>query len=79
MASWLTIADPSRPSSLQTDREDKAQRLASMRLKLFVGEAAIGNGQIDLVDFIGQTGSPVIAASQMNIDEARAECLLALT
>ena len=79
MASWLRIADPSRPSPLQTDREDKAQRLAGVRLKLFVEEAAIGIGQIDLLDFIGQTGSPGIAASQMNIDEARAECLSALT
>ena len=79
MASWLRIADPSRPSPLQTDREDKAQRLAGVRLKLFVGQTAIGIGQIDLLDCIGKTGSLALAAAQMKMDEARAESLLALT
>ena len=50
-----------------------------MRLKLFVGRAAIGIGQIDLLDCIGRTGSLVLAATQMNMDETRAESLLALT
>ena len=50
-----------------------------MRLKLFVGDAAIGIGQIDLLDCIGQTGSLALAAAKMNMDEARADSLLALT
>ena len=79
MASSLSNADPSRSAPLQTDSPCKAQRLAGVRLKLFVGESAIGVGQIDLLDCIGQTGSVALAAARMNMDEARAESLLALT
>ena len=79
MASSLSNADPSRSATLQTGSRDKAQRMAGVRLKLFVGEAAIGIGQIDLLDCIGQTGSLALAAARMNMDESRAESLLALT
>ena len=61
MASSLSNADPSRSATLQTGSRDKAQRMAGVRLKLFVGEAAIGIGQIDLLDCIGQTGRDLIA------------------
>ena len=64
MASSLSSADPSRSAPLQTDSPCKAQRVAGVRLKLFVGESAIGVGQIDLLDCIGQTGSlahPLVA------------------
>ena len=79
MASSLLNAEPSRSAPLRTDRPHKSQRMAGVRLKLFVGEAAIGIGQIDLLDFIGQTGSLALAAARMNMDVARAESLLALT
>ena len=79
MASSLSNSDSSRSDPLQTESPDKAQRMAGVRLKLFVGETAIGIGQIDLLDCIGQTGSLALAAARMNMDEARAESLLALT
>lgn len=79
MASSLSNADPPRSGPLKTDCPDKTQRMAGIRLKLFVGEAAIGIGQIDLLDCIGQTGSIALAAARMNMDEERAESLLALT
>ena len=75
MASSLSNAEPKLSVPLQSDRTHKAQRGAGVRLKLFVGQAAIGIGQIDLLDCIGRTGSLVLAATQMNMDETRAENL----
>lgn len=79
MVSSLSNANPSQAASQQTDSSYKAQRMAGVRPKLFVGEAAISIGQIDLLDFIGQTGCLALAAARMDMDEARAESLLALT
>ena len=78
MASSLSNADLSQSAPKQTDGLDEAQRQAGVRLKLFVGQTAIVIGQIDLLDCIGRTGSLVLAATQMNMDETRAENLLAL-
>ena len=79
MAPSLSNADLSQTAPKQTDGLDEAQRQAGVRLKLFVGQTAIGIGQIDLLDCIGKTGSLALAAAQMKMDEARAESLLALT
>lgn len=79
MASSLSNAGPSRSAPLQTNSPCKAQRLAGVRQKLFVGEAAIGIGQIDFLDCIGQAGSRALAAARTNMDEALAESLLART
>ena len=79
MVSSLSNAEPKLSVPLQSDQTHQAQRGAGVRLKLFVGQAAIGIGQIDLLDCIGRTGSLVLAATQMNMDETRAENLLALT
>lgn len=53
-------------------------RTAGIRLKLFVGNAAIGVGQIDLLQQIGTTGSIRHAAAAMTMDEERAASLLKL-
>ena len=79
MASSLSNAKPKLAVPLQSDQTHQAQRRAGVRLKLFVGPAAIGVGQIDLLDCIARTGSLVLAAAQMNMDETRAESLLAMT
>ena len=79
MASSLSNAEPKLSVMLQSDQIRPAQRGAGVRLKLFVGQAAIGIGQIDLLECIGRTGSLVLAATQMNMDETRAENLLTLT
>ena len=79
MASSLSNAELKLSVPLQSDQTHQAQRGAGVRLKLFVGSAAIGIGQIDLLDCIGRTGSLILAATQMNMDEKRAESLLALT
>ena len=79
MVSSLSNADLSQSDPLQTNNLNKVQRQAGVRLKLFVGQTAIGIGQIDLLDCIGQTGSLALAAAEMSMDKARAENLLALT
>ena len=79
MTCYLSNADLSRSAPQQPASLGKVQRQAGVRLKLFVGQTAIGIGQIDLLDCIGQTDSVALAAAQMNMDEARAESLLALT
>lgn len=53
-------------------------RTAGIRLKLFVGNSAIGVGQIDLLQQIGTTGSIRHAAAAMTMDEERAASLLKL-
>ena len=78
MASSLSNFKPKLSVPLQSDHTHQAQRRAGARLKLFVGQAAIGIGQIDLLDCLGRTGSVVLAASQMNMGKTRAESLLAL-
>ena len=79
MASSLSNTEPKLSVPLQLDQSHQAQLGAGVRLKLFVGPAAIGIGQIDLLDCIGQTGSLILAATKMNMDEKHAERLLALT
>ena len=79
MRSSLSNAEPKLSVPLQSDQSHQAQRGAGVRLKLFVGRAAIGIGQSELLDCIGRTGSLVLAATQINMDETRAESLLALT
>ena len=79
MASSLSNAETKLSFPLQSDQTHQAQRGAGIRLKLFVGQAAIGIGQIDLLDCIGPTGSLVLLAAQMNTDKTRAESLLGLT
>ena len=46
-------ADLSQSALLRSDSPDKIRRTAGVRLKLFVGEAAIGIIQINLLDCIG--------------------------
>ena len=53
-------------------------RAAGIRLKLFVGQSAIGVGQINLLQQIGSTGSLRHAAAAMTMDEDRADGLLKL-
>ena len=79
MTSSLSNAYLSQSAPQQIDSLDKVQRQAGVRLKLFVGQTAIGIGQSDLLDCICQKGSIALAAAQMNMDVARAESLLALT
>lgn len=67
---------PDQPAPDQ--RSPATGRPAGVRLKLFVGQAAIGVGQIDLLHQIGLTGSLSGAAAAMAMDEARAESLLGL-
>ena len=53
-------------------------RAAGIRLKLFVGQSAIGVGQINLLQQIGTTGSLTLAAAAMAMTEDRAASLLKL-
>ena len=52
MASSLSNAEPKLSVPLQSDQTHKAARGAGVRLKLFVGTAAIGIGQIDSLECI---------------------------
>ena len=58
--------------------EPGTERTAGIRLKLFVGQSAIGVGQINLLQQIGITGSLRHAAAAMTMDEDRADGLLKL-
>ena len=49
MASSLSNAEPKLSVPLQPDQTHQAQRGAGVRLKLFVGPAAIGIGLIDAI------------------------------
>ena len=51
-------------------------RTAGIRLKLFVGNSAIGVGQIDLLQQIGTTGSIRHAAAAMTMDVFNMVCLI---
>ena len=57
---------------------DQAVRPAGIRLKLFVGRATVGLGQINLLQQIGNTGSLTLAAAAMAMPEDRASSLLKL-